>query len=144
VLEHVGEDRAVVPPVRGGHLGAVEGLDPARVGHGAAGELGRRRGELEAVEGLRRQPAQRRQQRAVAAADLDDRPRAQLGAAAERADVGGRRPGAQLAPAAEAQGLGRVGLGVARLVELALVDQETAEKPSATFAQLTVFHQASR
>jgi len=65
-----------------------------------------------------------------------------------RAHVRGLRARPERAPAAEALRLGRVGLRVARLVEGARVvqdgTQETAEKPSDTFAQLTTFHHASR
>ena len=66
-----------------------------------------------------RQPAgaERLQQRAVAAADLHQRVRPEADPLAQGRHVGGLRARPERAPAAEALGLGRVGDGVARLVE---------------------------
>ena len=119
--------------VRPRHVGAGEG----GAGPDVLGERG--------LEGAR----VRGQQRAVTAADLDHRARAELRLGAQRPHVRGLRSRPERAPAAEALRLGRVGLRIARLVEGAGIvqggaRQETAEKPSPTFAQLTVFHQASR
>ena len=74
MLEDVRDDREVVARVLGRDAEPVERLDPAGARDvAAAGDLGGRRRELEAVElAPERPPAELGEQGAVAAADLDD------------------------------------------------------------------------